>query len=322
MDDWTIDAFEAGASAFDEAVSLAPIVDRFCSGSWWVVPAWRAFGGGAPLRVARFDEGMVALMETHTALGRTWMPLEASWGLASPFAGPDLAALAERFIEVAVTPDRPWRALFLSGLKRGGPDFSLLVRRLSKRFRLGLGQPTVRCVASLEGGWDGFLGRRSAHHRKNLRQAERRIGGRLSFTWDHSTAPEAVPALLEAVLTIERTSWKSREGHGIAQGAMLDFYTDMLPRLARAGTLRLTRAWVDGEARGYVLGGVHGDTYRGLQISFDADLEGLSLGNLMQAETVRRLCAEGIAAYDLGTDMAYKHAWAEQQIESVPLVVR
>ena len=54
---------------------------------------------------------------------------------------------------------------------------------------------------------------------------------------------------------------------------MFDFYQRALPRLAARGALRLSFAR-DGERDvGYVLGGVLGDTYRGLQLSYDADYQ-------------------------------------------------
>jgi CelD/BcsL family acetyltransferase involved in cellulose biosynthesis len=248
------------------------------------------------------------------------MPLEASWGLAAPLVGPEPARLANRFVEAALELREQWDALFLSGLQRGGPAYQILVSRLGRRFRLGLGQPTARCVASLEGGIDGFLARRSAHFRKNLRRAAREAAD-VTFEVLRPSEDE-VPRLLADVLDVERRSWKGREGHGIDQGPMLAFYRAMAPRLAARGALRVTLATRDGRPVGYVLGGVRGDGYRGLQISFDEDLSDRSLGNLLQLATVEALCREGVASYDLGTDMPYKRHWAEQLVETVPLVAR
>jgi CelD/BcsL family acetyltransferase involved in cellulose biosynthesis len=316
----TFDDLDARSDAYDAVVDASPLPDRFCSTSDWLIPAVGAFSDEAEPTILAFDEGWAPLMTARTVLGRTWMPLEASWGLAAPLVGPAPARLATRFVEAALELRDGWDALFLSGLQRGGPAYQVLVSRLGRRFRLGLGQPTARCVASLEGGMDGFLARRSGHFRKNLRRA-RRDAGPIAFEVLRPT-PAEVPAALEAVLDVERRSWKGREGHGIDQGPMLAFYRAMAPRLAARGGLRITIARLEGRPVGYVLGGVRGGGYRGLQISFDQDLSDRSLGNLLQLATVEALCAEAVASYDLGTDMPYKRHWAEQLVETVPLVVR
>ena len=70
----------------------------------------------------------------------------------------------------------------------------------------------------------------------------------------------------------------------------------------------------------YILGAVLGDTYRGLQASFDQDYEPYSLGSLAHYHQIAELCASGVAAYDLGTDVEYKRRWGEDGLETVALV--
>jgi hypothetical protein len=71
----------------------------------------------------------------------------------------------------------------------------------------------------------------------------------------------------------------------------------------------------------YVLGAVFGDTYRGLQFSFDDRFRSLGLGNLAQLHQVIALEAEpSVTRYDLGTGGEYKAAWAEAVVDSVALV--
>ena len=65
-----------------------------------------------------------------------------------------------------------------------------------------------------------------------------------------------------------------------------------------------------------------GDTYRGLQFSFDADHAHLSLGNLCQLRQVEALCAEGLQFYDLGAEVEYKQRWGERLMETVTLVAQ
>jgi hypothetical protein len=319
----SFEAFRKAAADFDATVAESRLPDPFCTSSDWVLPARAAFSQEVEPFVCHAPEGWVPLMRMETVLGRTLLPLEASWGLAAPFVGVDRNRLALRFMEYALTRRSEWDAMFLSGLVRNGADFDALVRRLARKYRLGLGQATLRCVASLDGGLDGFLGRRTRRFRKNLRNAERRASGTLRFEVLRDVDIDGVDEVFAQILAVESLSWKAVEGHGIVDGPMRDFYAVMTRRLARRGALRVTFAWEGDRRVGYVMGGLFEDTYRGLQISFDQRLAAMSPGNLMQLATVTDLVEhDGTARYDLGTDMPYKRGWAEELVETVPLVVR
>jgi len=58
-----------------------------------------------------------------------------------------------------------------------------------------------------------------------------------------------------------------------------------------------------------------------LQFSYDADLSQFGIGGLLQYHQVVELCDEGIARYDLGTEMDYKRRWAEDIMETEMLVL-
>lgn len=311
----------SSADAYEAAVVAGGVVDPFCSSLPWIEAALAAFAPNAAPLVIRTDAGFAPLAVRSGPL-RWVAPWEASWGLTSTLVGADQDALAGEVVDELLAQRAAWDALYLSGLARHGPGFHRLVRRLSGRFRLGVSTPTARSVASLEGGADAFLSRRSPKFRKSLRQAERANGGRLQFEVDGGIRLEGAADAYASILAIEGTSWKGREGVGITEGPMRAFYGEMIPRLASRGRLRITWATLGGLKVGYVLGGVFGGSYRGLQFSFDAGCAELSVGNLMQWATIRALCDEGITRYDLGTEMEYKLRWAEQRVESVALVVR
>lgn len=316
------DELEADAPAFDIVVERGELPDRFCASSAWILSAREAFTAEAPPWILRADAGWAPLMEMTTSLGRTLMPLEAGWGLAAPMIGFDQPALAHALVNALRVERARWDALFLSGIVRGGPEFTTLVHLLSRRHRLGLGQSTVRAVASLAGGLDGWLSRRTAHFRKNLRQDQRRAAGNITFTLHAPTDAADGLALYARILEVEARSWKGLSGHGIQEGPMRDFYARMIPRLTARGRLRVTFAQDATGDVGYVLGGVFGGEYRGLQVSFDQTHKAIGLGNLLQLSTITGLCNERILAYDLGTEMPYKAMWAERRVETVALVVR
>lgn len=324
MQPLTLEELDREADAFDGAVDATPHIDHFCSSTRWILPACKALMPQRTSWIFRGQCGHVAMMRGQHPHGWSYVePLEAMWGLACPLLGPSSRELAQELADLCRARELDWDVMLLSGLPLGSPLFHALVRSLFGRYELFQGQITRRHVASLDGGVDGFLGRRTRNFRKSLRRAERAArDAAIAFEPCHAHDPASALALYERVLAIEARSWKGREGVGINDGPMSAFYRDMLPRLAARDELRILIARQDERDIAFVLGGVCGHTYRGLQFSFDAEYETLSLGNLCQLHQIAALCREGVAFYDLGTTMEYKLRWAESTHDSVALIVR
>jgi CelD/BcsL family acetyltransferase involved in cellulose biosynthesis len=102
---------------------------------------------------------------------------------------------------------------------------------------------------------------------------------------------------------------------------MQRFYRLMLPRLAARGALRAVLVTRGGRDVAFCFGGLFpagGRTgYRGLQSSYDDDLARLSPGALAHLEMIALLCEEGVATYDLGSDMDYKRRWGERGLTTI-----
>jgi CelD/BcsL family acetyltransferase involved in cellulose biosynthesis len=102
---------------------------------------------------------------------------------------------------------------------------------------------------------------------------------------------------------------------------MRGFYARMIPKLAARGALRLLFARQGERDVGYILGGVLAGCYRGLQFSYDVELEPLGVGNAMQLEQLTALCAEGVTLYDLGSEVPYKSRWGEEHLVTQMVIV-
>jgi hypothetical protein len=312
-----LDALAAEGAAYDEAVRASDDVDRFCSSSDWVLPAARGLMPRRPPFVRAFDDGYLALAATSWQ-GRTVLePLEAAWMFACPLVGGRVEPLAR---DAARACADTGALVVLGGLTPRSPRLRAVARWFDPHHELRLGPETVRFVASLEGGMDGFLGRRSPGLRRNLRRAWRRatLEG-IEFevvSVDETGSESAYRRLLE----VEARSWKAAERASILDSEMVAFYRLMLERLARRRAARLSFARRDGQDLAYILGGVLDRTYRGLQFSYVAGTEALSLGNLCQYHQLERLIGEGIEYYDLGSDMDYKRRWGEIERKTVTLL--
>jgi hypothetical protein len=309
-----IDELAADSAAYDGLVARAHYLDAFCSSSDWVLPAHTALMPPREPWLFRGEGGFVAMATgTHARGFRYAEPLEAAWGLACPVVGVGARAFA-KLCAVESESD----VLLIGGVLDGSPFAAEIARELGRRFALQRGTTTTRHVASLAGGVDGFLSRRSRSLRRGVRRAVGRVADAgIRFETAPSAAVAAVPALYARVLDVEARTWKGIAGVGIAEGGMRPFYASMAERLAARGALRLTFARRDDRDVGYILGGVFGDGYRGLQFGYDAELRHLGLGHACQFHQIEALCREGVQTYDLGTTGGdYKRRWAETEIAS------
>jgi hypothetical protein len=309
------------ADEFDREVARTPAIDRFCSSSAWVLAA---AGALMPPRASfsfRGEHGYFAAMRGVHPAGFPYIePIELAWGLAAPLIGKDALAVVEEVVPL-LAARRDWQLAIFAGHTATGPQRRALEQLLPPRWEKRRGQPTVRHVASLDGGVDGFLGRRSRELRKSLRRSLRAADDEgMTFESVRAGAGEA-HALYERIQAIEAHSWKSLEGVGISAGPMRAFYQAMLPRLCELGQQRTIFARVADRDVGYILGAVMGGEYRGLQFSYDDTMSRLGIGGLLQYQQVVELCGEGVARYDLGTEMDYKRRWAEEIMETEMLVL-
>ncbi len=314
------------ADDFDREVALTPAIDRFCSASAWILAAAAALMPPRAAFTFAGEHGYFAAMRGVHPAGFPYIePVELAWGLAAPIIGRDPVAIVGELVPL-LAARRDWQLAILSGMTLGGPQRTALDRELPPRWERRRGTPTVRHVASLEGGLDGYLARRSRELRKTIRKSLRLAAeAGLAFEVVRGTTDADATAIYDRIQAIEQHSWKSRDGVGIATGPMRAFYGLMLPRLCAKRQQRTIFARLADRDVGYVLGAVfgeHGDAeYRGLQFSYDDELSRLGIGGLLQYHQIAELCADGIGRYDLGTEMDYKRRWAEEVMETEMLVL-
>lgn len=299
--------FERDIDAYDAVVRESHGIDRFCSSSDWVLAARDAWAPGAPTFLARGAHGYAAFVRRTEPNGAQLLTgFDTEWGFASPLVGHD--GVAREF--AAAVEGEPWHAILLPGLLPG----ARLMRAVVAAFRhhqVRLGPTLTRWVASLDDGLDGYLSRRDAKLRSNLRRAAKRARAE-GITFETTGS-------LERALAVERRSWKGVACTGLLVPEMHAFYRALLARLG--GRARMVFARKDGEDVGYILGGVRDGTYRGFQFSYDEGFAHVSLGSLLQVEQIAVLAAEGIGTYDMGIDLPYKRRWADGAVDTVTLAV-
>jgi Acetyltransferase (GNAT) domain len=301
------------ADHFDAMVARSPQIDRFCSSSAWVLSAAETLMPPRDSAILVGEHGYFAsMMATYSGGVQYFEPLELSWGLACPLLGADVDGLVDEVAE-HLAHRFDWTFCLIPGVTEDGPQRRAL-GRAGRPWLVRRGSTTQRHLASLDGGVDGFLSRRSSNFRKSLHKSLRAASALgIEFVSATASAPDLLAsALYQRIMAVESGSWKSLAGVGISDGPMRAFYAAMLPRLMARGRARVMFARHRGIDIGYILGAVFDGEYRGLQFSYRDDYARYSIGSLCQYHQIVALCAEGVTVYDLGTEMEYKSRWAEQ----------
>jgi len=297
-------------------------IDRYCSGAAWGIASREAFFPKSDALVYRCNEGFLAMLsERSDHWGVMLLPLDASWFLGCPLVGPLPDAVLARFLDQ--TPGPNWDTLLISGLQQGSPLFSRLLQVVQLRHEAYKGPPAIRRIADLREGADAYLARRPRSFRANLRRLKRRAqeAGLSIQILGADYSGEGVESLFLRMMDVERRGWKGQAGVGVNAGSMRRFYHRLIRMQAPLGQTRAILVTHEGQDVGYMLGGVAFNTFRGYQFSFDDEYRALGPGNLMQWVMIEALCEEGVAFYDLGTDMEYKRRWADFAMETVSLLV-
>ena len=308
----TPEEMDHAGSALNRAAAQTLQADPFSCRTEWGFSYHELQGNRRRLHLVEGEHGFVALAEVPRGDGvRVFEPVESLWHFGCPLLGTEPVAVLAEFLAPLEEKGTPF-GLLLSGLVASSPLVRELGREFAARLDLVRHRRVVLQSASLEGGMDGWLGRRSGHFRRRLRATLRRAA-ELGIEFERRvprTAAEAA-AVYERMLAVERKSWKGIGECGMAEGWSSPFYGTMLRRLAAAGDGRVVFARAQGQDIGFVFGGMAGGHYRGQQFSYAEDWSRHSVGNLLQHEQLHWLCEEGALRYDMGPWMEYKTHWTE-----------
>lgn len=318
LERWSIADLAARRGPIEEMLAAADDIDRWCSSPEWVLSAQRAFAPEVEPLVLGNARGVALLCRTETPDGAAAIAgLEPMWGFASPIVSADPGGFVGDVLSW-LDHDSTWDALLLPGLPTRAALTAHLVHGLSGAGDTRAYAGIDRAVADLADGHDTWLARRS----RRFRRDRRRDLDRAAEVGLHLDVVDDDPDGFDRILAIEHRSWKGAEGSGLVGPQMQDLYRTLGDALRSRGDRRLTIARLDGHDVGYILGGMRGPIYRGLQLSYVADVAELRVGHLLQAAEIERVAGLGARVYDLGMDLEYKRRWADDVVGSIVLVHR
>ena len=307
-------------AAWEKAAISTNQADPFCCTPTWQMAFHDAFSPKRRLLIAAHSNSLVAFAEHISPEGKAYLtPIEPHWFFGCPLLGKNAVEMFDAMMEEIERLYAPaFPPIIISGIRPGGILSRRLIKTFADRFDLYLHSSGVQCAASLAGGVDGYLSRRSANHRKKLRRQLRRASeAGVYFERVAPTSFEGAEKTYARVIAVELKSWKGIGKCGMAETPAKKFYDSMLKRLASAHDGRIVFARYEDKDIGFIFGGMAGRIYRGQQFSYAEEWKHCSIGNLMQMEQIKWLCEEGARRYDMGPlvgpKMGYKSHWTEKR---------
>ena len=306
-------------SSWNRAANSTLQGDPFCCGTEWQLSYHQAFAPDRSLYLRETSDSLVALARAPQKIRpNLFTPVEAHWFFGCPLLGSAAVDLLDQAIQELAQriPSTELKASFLiSGIRPRGLLYRQLRQRFQQRFEFHKLIAETQCAASLSGGLDGFLSRRSSNHRRNLKKQSQRASRKgVYFERYNPRNPAQVDSIYNRMITVEKASWKGLDECGMAEQPARHYYHLMLRRLAVSGSARIIMARHGDSDIGFIFGGIAASIYRGQQFSFADDWKKSSIGNLLQLEQISWLCEEGISRYDMGPVMGYKPHWTEKRL--------
>jgi hypothetical protein len=320
MQQLDITGFQQQEQAYNAAVAAFAGIDPYCSRTDWILPFHASFTPLSPLYIWQKSESFVVLAQGRPAEETPlFSSVDCMWGFATALVG----GQAPRMLGSLCRDSLRRGHLILYGLPNDRVFLEAVASHTATTHRSFLLNPVSRCVASLQGGMNGFLSRRSSKFRANVRRAGRLAAdaGCLFRCIDRIPA-DTMTGFYTELLAIESRSWKGQSGEGANQPPLKDFYRYMFERISPAGLLRVILAELDGIPIGYLHGACVQGRFRGLQFSFDDSYRKFSLGNVLQLKMLEWLCRENVEVYDLGMTVPYKKKWAELELQTLTVYLR
>jgi hypothetical protein len=295
--------------------------DPFCCTPAWQLPFYQVFCAHRPALIKVSSGNVLAFaVKLFDPTKLFLIPIDSHWFFGCPVLGPGAVDLLHEVVgDIESLYGSFFSGMVISGIRPGG----VLARRLRKvfsgKFRISPYLEQVQCAASLAGGMDGYLARRSGNHRRKIRRQMRRAIQK--GVWFEGVSPstvEDVDRIFARMLSVEKASWKGREQCGMDQEPAGSFYRAMLHRLCMTQSARIMFARHEDRDIGYIFGGMAQKIYRGQQFSYVQTWKDFSIGNLLQTEQIKWLCREKARRYDMGPlrgpKMEYKTHWTERQM--------
>jgi glycosyltransferase involved in cell wall biosynthesis/CelD/BcsL family acetyltransferase involved in cellulose biosynthesis len=313
---------------WDALLAASETPQAFFLTSSCVIPFWRWHGSGRKLTVVLVRDASGALIGVAPfyieTVGRRLSRHRRLTLLGSPESGADyLDVIARPGLRAAVLgaafrclkrEQVRWDALNLDYILDDSPTLDLLTGpNLGPRFWLHRRPSSVCPFARLKPTWDEFVAGLGASTRRGMKYQLNLIRRRFSEVRFETVSDERrVPELIETLVRYKQAKY----------GHMFDYeyasWTDQALAALRAGRLRLSVLWLDGEPGCIWFAFLNARRVFFQACSYKPEFADLRLGKVMMAYAVESAIADGALEYDMKRgDADYKYHWANGERRTV-----
>lgn len=165
----------------------------------------------------------------------------------------------------------------------------------------------IRC------SWNDYLATRHKKFRYKLRKRGEELQNNADFQLRWFASERDCEALFDAILAIERRSWKTSAAMDISSREVeAEYHRELLPYLAREGALVAVVLYVGPRPIAYSLCASIRGWFGHLKTSFDDEFAAVSAGGIVIDASIERAFASGAREFDfLGHDAPHKLAWTD-----------
>jgi len=281
----------------------------------WASTWWRCYGQDRPLRVAVVRRagapvGLLPLYQWRSG------PLTVLRFLGhgpgdelGPVGHPDDGVLLARALRRSL--HQLDADLLLAEQLPRGQDWGALLggRRLAEE-----SSPVVRFGP---GGWEAYLGARSANFREQVRRRARKLAREHRVGFRLSDGSRDLDRDLDTVFRLHAARWAADPTNFLADAA---FHRAFLPVAAEQGWLRLWFLEVDGQEVAALYGFRFAGTESYYQAGRDPAWNSYRVGFVLLAHAIRQAAEDGMSEYRLlrgGEDYKLRFAVADSGLETV-----
>lgn len=159
--------------------------------------------------------------------------------------------------------------------------------------------------------------------RWTIRKGEKDLRSQGSLTYEYITDKDQLPYFVEAMLDVERASWKEEANTSITSQPFQErFYADFLPRAADKGWFSGHLLKLDDRPIAHVCGLQCKNIFYDLKESYSNAHRRYSPGHVLKRFVFDELAAAGTRIYDfMGACEAYKMKWTDKTYERVTVAV-
>jgi CelD/BcsL family acetyltransferase involved in cellulose biosynthesis len=205
-----------------------------------------------------------------------------------------------------------WDVLLLSEVPRSSPTLrALMVLAAAYGLPTGVWQSDDSPYVSTERSWEAYSATLSPAFRQNLRNRWARLAKLGSPELEVLEGREAIERGCADAIRLEASGWKQQQGTSIeSESATRRFYTELAPRAAHAGWLRLLFLTVGGRRIATAYSGCFNNRLLFIKTGYDPEFAKCSPFKVLTHLAIRRAFETGMAEVDfLGTAEAWKLDW-------------